>query len=71
MINLKKRYKYAGDVFNELLKAGWDLEVALAFVNNIPDADIEKDFEEKRIELSEEKINDMYIEIVKGGGTDD
>lgn len=39
-IGLIKRVKYAGDVHAELLKAGWDLDTATAFVNNIPDADI-------------------------------
>ena len=37
-IGLIKRVKYAGDVHAELLKAGWDLDTATAFVNNIPDA---------------------------------
>ena len=39
-IGLIKRVKYAGDVHAELLKAGWDLDTATAFVNNIPDADV-------------------------------
>lgn len=39
-IGLKKRVKFAGDVHTELLKAGWDLETATLFVNNIPDADV-------------------------------
>lgn len=30
-IKLQKRYKYAGDVFNELLKADFDLETAERF----------------------------------------
>lgn len=38
-IKLKKRVKFAGDVLNELLKAEWDIEAAIAFVNAIPDAD--------------------------------
>ena len=37
-IRLKKRIKYAGDVHAELLKAGWDLDTATLFVENIPDA---------------------------------
>ena len=36
---IRKRIKYAGDVHKELLKAGWPLEVATDFVNNIPDVD--------------------------------
>lgn len=40
-IRLKKRIKYAGDVHAELLKAGWDLDAATLFVENIPDADAE------------------------------
>lgn len=39
-IGLIKRVKYAGDVHAELLKVGWSLDTATAFVNNIPDADI-------------------------------
>lgn len=39
-IVLTKRVKYAGDVHTELLKAGWDLDTATGFVNNIPDADV-------------------------------
>ena len=39
-IGMIKRVKYAGDVHAELLKAGWDLDTATAFVNNIPDADV-------------------------------
>lgn len=39
-IHLVKRVKYAGDVHAELLKAGWDLEAATLFVENIPDADV-------------------------------
>lgn len=35
---IRKRIKYAGDVHKELLKAGWSLEMATYFVNNIPDA---------------------------------
>ena len=38
-IKLEKRVKFAGDVLNELLKAEWDIEAAVAFVNAIPDAD--------------------------------
>lgn len=37
-IEITKRVKCAGDVHAELLKAGWDLEAATQFVNNIPDA---------------------------------
>ena len=40
-IALIKRVKYAGDVHKELLKAGWDIEAATLFVNNIPDANKE------------------------------
>ena len=39
LIKIRKRAKFAGDVHQELLKAGWDLETATLFVNNIPDAD--------------------------------
>lgn len=39
LIKIRKRAKFAGDVHQELLKAGWDLETATLFVNNITDAD--------------------------------
>lgn len=40
-IRLKKRYKYAGDVFQELVEhAGFQPEVAAALLNDIPDADV-------------------------------
>ena len=38
-IKLRRRLKYAGDVHLELLKAGWPVEKATEFVENIPDAD--------------------------------
>lgn len=39
-IMLTKRVKYAGDVFKELIeKAGFPIDLAADFVNNIPDAD--------------------------------
>lgn len=40
-IMLTRRVKYAGDVHTELLKAGWSLDAATAFLNNIPDANVE------------------------------
>ena len=39
-IAITKRVKYAGDVHAELLKAGFDLDTATLFVNNLPDADV-------------------------------
>lgn len=40
-IRLKKRYKYVGDVFQELVEhAGFQPEVAVALLNDIPDADV-------------------------------
>ena len=41
-IKLSKRFKFAGDIFKELLKAGWDIETATQFLDNIPDADVDK-----------------------------
>ena len=39
-IKLTKRVKYAGDVFKELTeKAGFPIDLAADFLNNIPDAD--------------------------------
>ena len=39
LIEIRKRVKFAGDVHQELLKAGWDLETATRLVNSIPDVD--------------------------------
>lgn len=39
-IQLKKRYKSAGDVFNALLAVGFDPETASSFLNDINDADV-------------------------------
>ena len=39
MIELVKRQKYAGDVFDALVqKCGWDEDTAAAFLDRIPDA---------------------------------
>lgn len=40
-IKLQRRLKYAGDVHQKLLEAGWPVEKATEFVENIPDADVE------------------------------
>lgn len=37
-IKLTRRVKYAGDIVDELIKAGWDFDTAVLFVNNLPDA---------------------------------
>ena len=39
-IKLKKRYKYAGDIFPKLIDIGFDIEMATDFLNNIKDADV-------------------------------
>ncbi len=39
VIELKKRLKYAGDVFKKLLEIGFDEETAGQFLNDIKDAD--------------------------------
>lgn len=41
-IKLKKRYKYAGDVFKKLIDIGFDVKTATAFLNEVKDADIEE-----------------------------
>lgn len=38
-IQLKKRFKYAGDVFAALMKKGWSCTEAADFVNSFRDAD--------------------------------
>lgn len=39
-IQIKKRYKSAGNVFNALLGIGFDPETASSFLNDINDADV-------------------------------
>ena len=39
-IKLKKRYKYAGDIFPKLIDIGFDIETATDFLNKIKDADV-------------------------------
>ena len=39
-IKLKKKYKYAGDIFRKLIDIGFDIETATAFLNEVADADI-------------------------------
>ena len=39
-IKLKKRYKYAGDIFQKLVDVGLDIEAATAFLNEVEDADV-------------------------------
>lgn len=41
-IKIRKRCKYAGDVFVALLKMGYGIEAANAFCDNIKDADVEE-----------------------------
>ena len=41
-IKLTRRVKYAGDIVNGLIDAGWDFERAILFVNNLPDAKLER-----------------------------
>ncbi len=38
-IKLRKRAKFAGDIFNALIEAGWTSETASSFCDSIPDAD--------------------------------
>ena len=60
-IKLQKRYKYAGDVFQELVEhAGFQPEVAAALLNDIPDADVAPRAEvEKIFEEIEDVINNI------------
>ena len=39
-IELKKRFVYAGDVIEELLKGGMELEAAILFAKNLQTADV-------------------------------
>ena len=41
-IKLKKKYKYAGDIFRKLIDIGFDIETATAFLNEVADADVEE-----------------------------
>lgn len=38
-IELVRRVKYAGDVYDALLELGWDANTAASFLNSIPDAE--------------------------------
>lgn len=42
-IAFRKRIKYAGDIVEQLMLAGWDLHTAILFVENLPDAEGEYD----------------------------
>lgn len=37
---LKKRYKYAGDIYPKLIEIGFDDETAQRFLNSIEDSDV-------------------------------
>ena len=39
-IKLKKKYKYAGDIFRKLIDIGFDIETATVFLNEVADADV-------------------------------
>ena len=41
-IKLTRRVKYAGDIVNGLIDAGWDFERAIQFVHNLPAAKPER-----------------------------
>lgn len=38
-IELVRRAKYAGDVYDALLELGWDADTAASFLDSIPDAE--------------------------------
>lgn len=44
-IAFRKRIKYAGDIAEQLMMAGWDLHTAILFVENLPDAEGEYDYD--------------------------
>ena len=68
-IGLIKRVKYAGDIHTALLKLGWDIGTATAFLEGIPDAPhIERP---KWIPVSErlpEEHDSMFIKLHGGDG---
>ena len=39
-IKLKKKYKYAGDIFRKLIDIGFDIKTATDFLNEVADADV-------------------------------
>ena len=41
-IKLKKKYKYAGDIFRKLIDIGFDIEPATVFLTEVADADVEE-----------------------------
>lgn len=41
-IKLRKRYKFAGDIYPKLVEIGFDDETAQRFLNSIEDADVEE-----------------------------
>nr|DAK25137.1 MAG TPA: hypothetical protein [Caudoviricetes sp.] len=56
-IAFRKRIKYAGDIAEQLMLAGWDLHTAILFVENLPDAEGEDDYDlSKDALLAREKI---------------
>lgn len=54
VIKLQKRYKYAGDIYPELIKLGFDKESAEDFLNGIKDANVEERVYGEWIETSDE-----------------
>ena len=55
-IKLKKRYKYAGDIFSKLIDIKFDVETATAFLNDIKDADVVEVVRCKDCRLAKEDI---------------
>ena len=71
-IKLTRRVKYAGDIVDELIKAGWDFDTAVLFVNNLPDAKLERPKGRWRKYSSDEWIcthcgYDKYCDTLDGG----
>ena len=61
-IAFRKRIKYAGDIAEQLMLAGWDLHTAILFVENLPDAEGEDDYDlSKDALLAREKSKDALV----------
>lgn len=56
-IKLKKRYKYAGDIFSKLIDIKFDVETATDFLNDIKDADVVEVKHGKWLHKKIDKIN--------------
>lgn len=62
-IKLKKRYKYAGDIFSKLIDIKFDVETATDFLNDIKDADVVEVKHGEWIQLDECANEGVYCSI--------